>query len=94
MNSTMEPARNVVPMPSSGQPIVSGARAPSGLRRLLSVSEVATWLGVSEGWVRDHASGRRQPRLDAIKLGPSKGKGLWKFRMEDVDEFIRERRSR
>lgn len=63
-------------------------------KRLLDVSDVAEWLGVSKGWVRDHASGRRQPRLLALKLGPFKGKGLWKFREEDVDQFIHEQRGR
>jgi hypothetical protein len=43
-------------------------------KRLLDVSDVAEWLGVSKGCVRDHALGRRQPRLFAIKLGPAKGR--------------------
>src|SRR5258708_39621191 len=65
---------------------------PAKPRRLLDVSDVADWLGVSKGWIRDHASGRRQPRLFAIKLGPAKGKGLWKFREEDVHQFIQDQR--
>src|SRR6266849_1852697 len=65
---------------------------PAKPKRLLDVSDVAEWLGVSKGWVRDHALGRRQPRLFAIKLGPAKGKGLWKFREEDVHQFIQEQR--
>jgi len=63
-------------------------------RRLLGVGDVATWLGVSKGWVRDHASGRRQPKLQAIKLGSRKGKGLWKFREEDVQQFLCDRNCR
>jgi hypothetical protein len=63
-------------------------------KRLLDVSDVAEWLGVSKGWMRDHALGRRQPRLLAIKLGPAKGKGLWKFREEDVHQFIQDQRRR
>jgi hypothetical protein len=63
-------------------------------KRLLDVSDVAESLGVSKGWIRDHASGRRQPRLFAIELGPSKGKGLWKFREEDVHQFIQDQRRR
>jgi hypothetical protein len=59
-------------------------------KRLLDVSDVAEWPGVSKGWIRDHASGRRQPWLFAIKLGPAKGKGLWKFREEDVHQFIQD----
>jgi predicted DNA-binding transcriptional regulator AlpA len=70
------------------------SRQNSGTRRLLDVEDVAEWLGVSKGWVRDHASGRRQPRLIAIKLGTPNGKGLWKFREEDVQQFILEQRRR
>jgi hypothetical protein len=62
------------------------------MQRLLSVSEVAKWLNVSTGWVRDHASGRRTPRLPAVKLGVEDGKGLWKFIPEDVENFIRQQR--
>lgn len=43
------------------------------MNKLLSVSEVAEWLGVSSAWVRDHASGRREPKLPAIKLGTQDG---------------------
>lgn len=89
----MEPATNIMQMPSfpaTGE----SARLQTRPKPLLNVEEVAIWLGVSAGWVRDHASGRRQPRLHAIKLGPAKGKGLWKFREEDVLDFIRDRRLR
>jgi len=75
-------------------PIVDERAFSAKFRRLLDVSDVADWLGVSKGWVRDHASGRRQPRLLAIKLGPAKGKGLWKFREEDVHQFIHNQRRR
>ena len=67
---------------------------PAKPKRLLDISAVAEWLGVSKGWVRDHALGRRQPRLCTIKLGPTKGKGLWKFREEDVHQFIQDQRRR
>ena len=50
--------------------------------RLLTAQEVAARLGVSERWVRDHAS-RRNPRIPAIKLGP-----LVRFRRFDIDEFV------
>jgi excisionase family DNA binding protein len=49
---------------------------------LLTTTEVAKWLSVSPGWVRDHAT-RKQPRLQAVKLGK-----LLRFRAEDVKEFI------
>ena len=55
---------------------------------LLSVTEVAKWLGVSPAWVRDHAQGRRLPKLPAVKLGEDDGKGLWRFLKDDVQAFI------
>jgi hypothetical protein len=63
------------------------------MNRLLSVQEVADLLGVSHAWVRDHASGRRVPKLPAVKLGADDGKGLWKFIPADVENFIREQRT-
>ncbi len=53
------------------------------VNRLLSVSEVARWLGVSPAWVRDHASGRRRPILPSVKLGK-----LMRFRPTEVERFI------
>ena len=50
--------------------------------RLLTAREVAARLGVSERWVRDHAT-RRNPRIPAIKLGP-----LVRFRWADMQEFV------
>lgn len=79
------------PQPGTIARIVS---ASPGIPRLLDVTEVAEVLGVSANWVRDHASGRREPRLMGIKLGTAKGKGLWKFRAEDVHTFILEQRGR
>lgn len=50
---------------------------------LLTVREVADWLNVSPGWVRDHATGRRRQILPSLKLG----KAL-RFREEQVEAFI------
>jgi predicted DNA-binding transcriptional regulator AlpA len=50
--------------------------------RLHSPRQVAARLGVSERWVRDHAT-RRYPRIRAVKLGP-----LLRFRDADINEFI------
>jgi predicted DNA-binding transcriptional regulator AlpA len=86
--SIAEFATNVAQMPNPG---LNPGSLQSTPRRLLDVEEVAKWLGVSKGWVRDHASGRRQPKLRAIKLGPRKGKGLWKFREQDVQQFLLDR---
>jgi excisionase family DNA binding protein len=55
---------------------------PDVTDRLYTAKEVAAKLGVSERWVRDHAT-RRQPRLRAVKLG-----SLLRFQWADVHEFI------
>ncbi len=91
--STAEPV-NLFQMTDSSRPRNSEVSPPARPKRLLDVSDVAKWLGVSKGWVRDHASGRRQPRLQSIKLGPRRGKGLWKFREEDVQQFLIDQRCR
>ena len=58
------------------------AHAAAATPRLLTPIEVAKWLGVSPGWVRDHAT-RKRPHLRAVKLGK-----LLRFRQKDVEEFI------
>ena len=50
--------------------------------QLLSVKEVSLMFGVSQAWVRDHAT-RKQPHLKCVKVGK-----LLRFRPEDVQEFI------
>lgn len=52
------------------------------VNRLLGPADVAKWLGVSSGWVRDHAT-RKEPRLPAVKVGK-----LLRFRPEDVERFL------
>ena len=54
---------------------------------LTTAVQVAKRLGVSERWVRDHAT-RRSPRLPVVKLG-----SLLRFRPEDVDRFIDKQRN-
>jgi excisionase family DNA binding protein len=49
---------------------------------LLTAQAVAERLGVSERWVRDHAT-RRHPRIPVVKLGP-----LLRFRKEDIENFL------
>ena len=56
---------------------------PTSVQRLLGPGDVAKWLGVSSGWVRDHAT-RKEPRLKAVKVGK-----LLRFRPEDVEAFLR-----
>ncbi len=50
--------------------------------RLLNPKQVADRLGVSERWVRDHAT-RRSPRIAVVKLGP-----LVRFRAADIEDFL------
>ena len=62
-----------------------GSAAPfSAEERMYTAREVAGRLGVSERWLRDHAT-RRNPRIRAFKLGP-----LVRFRWPDVQAFIAE----
>jgi excisionase family DNA binding protein len=56
----------------------------ASVHRLLGPADVAKWLGVSSGWVRDHAT-RKEPRLKAVKVGK-----LLRFRPEDVEAFLGE----
>jgi excisionase family DNA binding protein len=55
--------------------------------RLLTIGDVAQWLGVSKGWVYDHVT-RKQPRLPCIRLGE-----MTRFRAEDIEKFIQEHTS-
>lgn len=50
--------------------------------RLLNAREVASRLGVSERWVRDHTT-RRSPKIRGVKLGT-----LMRYRRVDVEEFM------
>ena len=38
--------------------------------KLMSLDDVATMLGTSRAWVRDHAT-RRNPRIPVVRLGES-----------------------
>jgi excisionase family DNA binding protein len=71
------PARVAENLPGSSEPF-------SVEERMYSAREVAARLGVSERWVRDHAT-RRSPRIRAVKLGP-----LVRFRWPDVQAFLAE----
>lgn len=61
---------------------MQGITPSSPYERLLTPREVARWLGVSDRWVRDHAT-RRLPRIPAVHLG-----SLLRFRRVDVKEFV------
>lgn len=53
---------------------------------LMNAQEVADRLGVSDRWVRDHAT-RRSPKIPVVKLGP-----LIRFRSVDIDKFVEDQR--
>lgn len=52
---------------------------------LMTPDEVATRLGVSKAWVRDHAT-RRNPRIPVVRFGERRA--VLRFWPEDVEEFI------
>ena len=54
--------------------------------RLLTTKDVARELCVSEAWVRDHVTGRREPPLPVIRLGDRKA--VLRFRRADIDRFL------
>lgn len=51
--------------------------------KLLSVKEVADIFGVSKQWVLEHSNGKRNPRIECVKLGK-----CVRFRPESVERFI------
>jgi excisionase family DNA binding protein len=61
---------------------VSTTSAHARFEQLLTSREVASWLGVSDRWVRDHAT-RRKPKIPSVSLS-----SLMRFRREDVEAFI------
>lgn len=52
--------------------------------RLLTIVEVAQWLGVSKAWVYDHVS-RKRPFLPCVRLGE-----ITRFQRADIQRFIEE----
>jgi len=52
---------------------------------LLSLDQVAAMLGISKGWVRDHAT-RRNPRIPVVRFGGKRA--ILRFRRQDVEAFI------
>jgi excisionase family DNA binding protein len=52
--------------------------------RLLTINEVAAWLGVNKAWVYDHAT-RKRPFLPCVRLGE-----LTRFRRSEIERFIQE----
>jgi predicted DNA-binding transcriptional regulator AlpA len=60
---------------------------PATATPLLTLGDVASLLGVSKAWVRDHAT-RRNPRIPVVRLGGRRA--LLRFRQQDVENFIAE----
>ena len=58
---------------------------------LWTPKQVAARLGVSVDWVHDHVS-RKEPQLPVINLGTNRGRGrgVLRFRREDIKKFIEE----
>lgn len=52
--------------------------------RLLTITEIAVWLGVSKAWVYDHAT-RKKPFLPCVRFGE-----LTRFRRSEIERFIQE----
>jgi excisionase family DNA binding protein len=54
---------------------------------LLTLDDVAAYLGVSKAWVRDHAT-RRNPRIPVVRFGDKRA--IMRFRLQDVERFVAE----
>lgn len=50
--------------------------------RLLTIAEVAEWLGVSKAWVYDHVT-RKRPFLPCVRFGE-----VTRFRRNEIEGFI------
>jgi excisionase family DNA binding protein len=51
--------------------------------RLMDVAEVAEYLKVPVGWVRDHSNGKRPPELPSFKLGKYR-----RFRLDEIQRWM------
>ena len=54
---------------------------------LMTPKQLAEELAVSEAWIRDHVSGRRQPPLPHIRLGERRA--LVRFRRSEIEAFLK-----
>jgi excisionase family DNA binding protein len=61
-----------------------GSLQRSDPRRLLTINEVAEWLGVSRAWVYDHVT-RKKPFLPCVRLGE-----ITRFRAAEIERFIQD----
>lgn len=68
------------------QPVLVRSQASEAVATpLLTLEQVATQLGVSKAWVRDHAT-RRNPRIPVVRFGGRRP--VLRFRRQDVEAFI------
>lgn len=73
--------------PLSQSPAETQGELPVGRAiayRLLTISDIAEWLGVSKAWVYDHTT-RKKPMLPCVRLGE-----MTRFRPQDIEKFIQE----
>lgn len=56
---------------------------------LLDTEDLMQWLGVSRGWVLDHASGRRRPQIPHVKIGR-----LIRFNATEIQAWLDEQKLR
>jgi excisionase family DNA binding protein len=56
--------------------------------RLITINQVADWLGVSKAWVYDHVT-RKRPFLPCVRFGE-----LTRFRKTEIEQFIQEHAKR
>ncbi len=63
-------------------------RHKAGREHLLTIAEVAEWLGVSKAWVYDHVS-RKKPFLPCVRFGE-----VTRFKREEIEQFILEHAKR
>jgi len=72
-----------------GQPLqpvlVRSQASEAAATPLLTLEQVATQLGVSKAWVRDHCT-RRQPRIPVVRFGGRRA--VLRFRAQDIQAFI------
>jgi excisionase family DNA binding protein len=69
---------------------LQGWRPPDSVKPepLLTIADIAEWLGVSKSWVYDHTT-RKQPRLPCVRFGE-----MTRFRQADIEKFIEEHSAR
>lgn len=84
LKSEMKSARDgfqgaAVPVSLENVPEADGGPGSFGSRHLLTVEELADYLGVPRSWIYEHARKRSIHRIPGIKLGK-----YWRFRLGDV----------